>query len=112
MYVVGLLQLSHSQKMLLERRNIISVDMSQCPSVDGDHYRALEQFLEYLRLRRTDDNRLDWPSTGNDETTPNDKDDPVLCQNSAQPASTKELRISKSGSNSRTRTGYAATAHI
>ena len=32
---------------------------------------------------------------------------PVLCQNSAQPASTKELRISKSGSNSRTRTGYA-----
>ena len=77
MYVVGLLQLSHSQKMLLERRNIISVDMSQCPSVDGDHYRALEQFLEYLRLRRTDDNRLDWPSTGNDETTPNDKDDPA-----------------------------------
>ena len=36
----------------------------------------------------------------------------VLCQNSAQPASTKELRISKSGSNSRTRTGYSAAANI
>ena len=77
MYLIGLLSLSHSQKTLLERRNIIPVDMSQCPGVDGDHYRALEQFLEYLRLRRTDDNRLDWPSTGNDETTPNDKDDPA-----------------------------------
>ena len=39
-------------------------------------------------------------------------DDPVLCQNSAQPASTKELRLSKSGSNSSTRTGYTAGANI
>ena len=38
--------------------------------------------------------------------------DPVLCQNSAQPASTKELRLSKSGSNSSTRTGYTAGANI
>ena len=37
---------------------------------------------------------------------------PVLCQNSAQPASTKELRLSKSGSNSSTRTGYTAGANI
>ena len=27
----------------------------------------------------------------------NPREDPVLCQNSAQPASTKELRLSKSG---------------
>ena len=38
--------------------------------------------------------------------------DGVLCQNSAQPASTKELRLSKSGSNSSTRTGYTAGANI
>ena len=77
MYLIGLLSLSHSQKMLLERRNIIPVDMSQCLGVNGNHYQALEQFLEHLRLRRTDDNRLDWPSTSDDETTPNDVDDPA-----------------------------------
>ena len=36
----------------------------------------------------------------------------VLCQNSAQPTSTKELRLLKSGSNSSTRTGYTAGANI
>ena len=36
----------------------------------------------------------------------------VLCQNSAQPASTKELRLSKSDSNSSTRKGYTAGANI
>ena len=39
-------------------------------------------------------------------------DDPVLCQNSAQSASTKEPCLSKSNSNSSTRTGYAAAANI
>ena len=77
MYLIGLLPLSHSQKTLLERRNIIPVDMSQCSGVDNDHYRALEQFLDYLRLRRTDDNQLNWPSAGEDETALNDTDDPV-----------------------------------
>ena len=38
--------------------------------------------------------------------------DPVLCQNSAQPASTKEPCLSKSNSSSSTRTGYAAAANI
>ena len=37
---------------------------------------------------------------------------PALCQNSAQPASTKEPCLSKSNSNSSTRTGYAAAANI
>ena len=37
---------------------------------------------------------------------------PVLCQNSAQLASTKEPCLSKSNSNSSTRTGYAAAANI
>ena len=62
MYLVGLLHhFSRSQRALLERRNIVPVDMSQCPGLDGDHYRALEQFLDYLRTRRAEDNRLEWP---------------------------------------------------
>ena len=69
MYLIGLLRLSHSQKTLLERRNIIPVDMSECPGVDDDHYRALETFIDHLGSRRTKDNRLDWPSAGDDEHT-------------------------------------------
>ena len=77
MYLIGLLSLSHSQKTLLERRNITPVDMSQCPGVDGDHHRALEQFLEYLRSRRITDNRLDWPSLGESDTTQTKEEDPA-----------------------------------
>ena len=77
MYLVGLLSLSQSQKTLLERRNIIPVDLSRYPGVDGDHHRALEQFLEYLQSRRITDNRLDWPSHGEDDTTPTKEEDPA-----------------------------------
>ena len=77
MYLIGSLSLSHSQKTLLERRNIIPVDLSPCPGVDGDHHRALEQFLEYLQSRRAADNRLDWPSFGEDEATTGDANDPA-----------------------------------
>ena len=77
MYLIGSLSLSHSQKTLLERRNIIPVDLSPCPGVDGDHHRALEQFLEFLQSRRATDNRLDWPSFGEDEATTDDADDPA-----------------------------------
>ena len=73
MYLIGLLCLSPSQKTLLERRNIIPIDMSECPGVDGDHYRALERFIAHLRTRRNRDNRLDWPSTG-DDTNPSSDD--------------------------------------
>ena len=74
MYLIGLLRLSHSQKTLLERRNIIPVDMSECPGVDDDHYRALEKLIDHLRSKRAKDNRLDWPSAGDDEN-PSRKDD-------------------------------------
>ena len=77
MYLIGSLSLSHSQKTLLERRNIIPVDMSQCSGVDAEHYGAMKLFLDYLRSQRTDDNRLDWPSTRDDETTTKDMDDPA-----------------------------------
>ena len=66
MYLIGALHLSSSQKTLLELRNIIPIDMSECPGVDGNHYRALERFIGHLRTRRNRDNRLDWPNTGDD----------------------------------------------
>ena len=58
-YLVGLLELSDSQKKLLEqRRNIVSVDLSECRNIDGDPYKALELFLGYLKKEK--DRRLKW----------------------------------------------------
>ena len=61
MYFIGLFSLSDAQKKLLERRNIILVDLSEYPDINGDHYKALEQFLDYLLSRKAEDNRLGWP---------------------------------------------------
>ena len=57
-YLVGLLRLLDSQKKLLVRRNIVSVDLSEYQDVDGDHYKALELFLNYLK--EENDKRLKW----------------------------------------------------
>ena len=76
MYLIGSLRLSHSQKALLERRNIIPVDMSECTGVGDDHYQALEWFLDYLGCRQSDDNQLDWPSAVNRQTASTADDEP------------------------------------
>ena len=77
MYLVGLLQLSPSQKTLLERSNITPVDMSVCSDIGRDHYRALQQFLRYLQSRRAADNQLDWPLTTDDEPPSPDSKEPA-----------------------------------
>ena len=66
-YLVGLLNLSASQKTLLERRNITPVDMSVCPHIGSDHYLALNEILSYFQLRQAQENRLDWPGTRYDQ---------------------------------------------
>ena len=60
-YLVGLFSLSDAQKKLLERRNIVLVNLSEYPDINGDPYKALEQFLDYLLSRKAEDNRLGWP---------------------------------------------------
>ena len=60
-YLVGLLSLSQSQKTLLERRNIVPVDMSECPGIGEDHYKALERFLDHLQSTTIEDS-LEWPT--------------------------------------------------
>ncbi|MYD62152.1 MAG: SIR2 family protein [Gemmatimonadetes bacterium] len=58
MYLIGPFSLSEAQKKLLERRNIVLVDLSEYPNVSRNHYKALEQFLDYLLSRKAEDNRL------------------------------------------------------
>ena len=64
MYLVGVLDLSPSQRTLLEQRNIIPVDLSECPGNAGDYHQALRRFLDYLESRRVADSQLDWPEAG------------------------------------------------
>lgn len=60
-YLVGIINLSDAQKKLLEKRNIVLVDLNECSGVDGNHYRALDKFIDYLSSRKTKDNLLAWP---------------------------------------------------
>lgn len=60
-YLVGVLNLTEAQKKLLEQRNVVLIDMADCSDVNGDHYKGLELFLDYLRSKKGDDNRLEWP---------------------------------------------------
>ncbi|MDE0471507.1 MAG: SIR2 family protein [Ekhidna sp.] len=66
MYLIGPFSLSEAQKKLLERRNIVLVDLSEYPNVSRNHYKALEQFLDYLLSRKAEDNRLGWPEEPED----------------------------------------------
>lgn len=60
-YLIGLFDLSDAQIKLLVKRNVVVVDLSECPDVEGDHQVALECFFNYLLSRKKEDNRLGWP---------------------------------------------------
>ncbi len=61
MYLIGLLSLSDTQKKLLERRNIVVLDLSSCSGIGRDHARALTIFLDFLHSAKKSENRLEWP---------------------------------------------------
>jgi hypothetical protein len=59
MYLIGLPRLTAAQRVLLDQRNIASVDLAQCPGVGEDHGRAFSAFFDYLA--RKEPAPLDWP---------------------------------------------------
>ncbi|HFK5543291.1 TPA: SIR2 family protein [Elizabethkingia anophelis] len=62
-YLVGVLRLSESQKKLLNNKNIIPVDLSGYSSINGDHRKGLETFIEYLACQKLKRDNLNWPSS-------------------------------------------------
>jgi len=60
-YLVGIFHLTDAQKKLLEQRNIVIVDLIDCPGVDGDCCKGLDLFVNYLLSRKAEGNRLEWP---------------------------------------------------
>lgn len=60
-YLVGVLNLSESQKKLLNNKNIIPVDLSVINEVNGNHRKGVEIFIEYLACQRLKRDNLNWP---------------------------------------------------
>ena len=62
MFLIGSHEFTRSQTQLLEKRNIVAVNMSALDGVEpGDHYYALECFISYLESKQTDLANLQWP---------------------------------------------------
>jgi len=61
-YLIGIFELSSAQIKLLEKRNIILIDLSACNGIERDHKKALKTFFEYLSSKKQDGNRLNWPT--------------------------------------------------
>lgn len=60
-FLIGIFDLSDAHKKLLEQRNIVLIDMSVSPDVNGDPAKALTVFFKYLLSMKKEDNKLGWP---------------------------------------------------
>ena len=60
-YLVGVLNLSESQKKLLNNKNIIPVDLFRHTQVNGDHRKGLEVFIDFMACHRLKKENLYWP---------------------------------------------------
>ena len=61
MYLVGVLSLSESQRKLLERRNVIPVDMGLCVDAPKNHAEGIKAFLDFLSGKGKERRLEDWP---------------------------------------------------
>ncbi len=67
LYLIGILDISESQKRVFENKNIIPLDLSEIflkeeyPLYNERYYKAIEWFLQYLTNGRPNDS-LSWPS--------------------------------------------------
>jgi len=59
-FLVGILSLTSAQKALLEKRNVVVLDLAQFPNIGNDHAKALSKFLSYL-FGNKPSTFLDWP---------------------------------------------------
>lgn len=60
-YLVGVLNLSETQKKLLYNKNIIPIDLSLCKEVEGNHQKGLNIFINFLASKKQKRENLDWP---------------------------------------------------
>ncbi|HFI7048784.1 TPA: anti-phage defense-associated sirtuin Dsr2 [Escherichia coli] len=61
-FMIGLFSFNEAQRKLLEKRNIVIVDLNLLDEFEGDHYAAHDRFIEYLIQCKGVDNQFDWPT--------------------------------------------------
>ena len=71
MFLIGVLNLSDAQVRLLDRRNIVPIDLVGDKDSDRPHHYYLELFLDYLSDKNNQRNSLKWPHS-NIFATPNE----------------------------------------
>ncbi|MCG9745982.1 SIR2 family protein [Shewanella sp. Isolate8] len=64
-YLIGVLNLTKAQVSLLEKYNIVPIDMSDLDGVGkDDHYKGIQKFFEFCSSKKSDSDWLDWPKGG------------------------------------------------
>ncbi|MGC1052109.1 SIR2 family protein [Pantoea agglomerans] len=79
-YLIGLFSFNEAQRKLLERRNIVIVDLTYLIESDESHYKAYELFIEYLNGDKGGEYSLSWPNVNLMEYIQYDDDDDVKKQ--------------------------------
>ena len=63
-YLIGVLNLTKAQVSLLEKYNIVPIDMSELDEVGkNDHYKGIQKFFEFCSSKKSDSDWLDWPKS-------------------------------------------------
>ncbi len=60
-YLIDIFNISNAKKKLLEQCNVVLVDLSLLPGVEGDYAKGLDAFFEYLLSKKKDNSQLRWP---------------------------------------------------
>lgn len=77
-FMIGLFSFNEAQRKLLEKRNIVIVDLSLLDDFEGNHYAAHERFIDFLIQCKGSDNQFDWPVNDyNEEINHNDSDEVI-----------------------------------
>lgn len=60
-FIIGLFSFNEAQRKLLEKRNVVIVDLTFLGDFDNDHFAAHKSFFEYLFDSKNNEGNLDWP---------------------------------------------------
>ena len=67
-YLVGIINLTDAQKKLLQKRNIVIVNMAECDDIGtNEYYKGLKRFIDFLSSKEGEKNKVDWPKDYDDK---------------------------------------------
>ncbi|MCS2149325.1 anti-phage defense-associated sirtuin Dsr2 [Scandinavium manionii] len=64
-FMIGLFSFNEAQRKLLEKRNIVIVDLSLLDDFGDNHYEAHKGFIDFLIQSKGAENQFDWPTNDN-----------------------------------------------